>query len=141
MNKYEVLSVKTRSQSNKKTNKKILEFLDEPLKKPKSPYMLWSEKERNKLKEKISDNREILKELGNIWRKMPNSEKNHWHELSNKQKQIFNEKLNIIFSYEKEFNKNLIIEKEVKIKSNKKIMLDNAKNTDEEDKSKRKKPK
>ena len=141
MNKYEVLSVKTRSQSNKKTNKKILEFLDEPLKKPKSPYMLWSEKERKKLKEKMSDNRELLRELGNLWSKMPNSEKNHWQELSNKHKQIYNEKLNLIFSCEKEFNKNLIIEKEVKIKSNKKIMLDNAKNTDEEDKSKRRKPK
>ena len=141
MNKYEVLSVKTRSQSNKKNNKKILEFLDEPLKKPKSPYMLWSEKERKKLKEKMSDNRELLRELGNLWSKMPNSEKNHWQELSNKHKQIYNEKLNLIFSCEKEFNKNLIIEKEVKIKSNKKIMLDNAKNTDEEDKSKRRKPK
>ena len=141
MNKYEVLSVKTRSQSNKKTNKKILEFLDEPLKKPKSPYMLWSEKERKKLKEKMSDNRELLKELGNLWSKMPNSEKNNWQELSNKHKQIYNEKLNLIFSCEKEFNKNLIIEKQVKKKLNKKIMLNYAENTDEEDKSKRKKPK
>ena len=141
MKKYEVLSLKTRSQSNKKNNKKILDFLDEPLKKPKSPYMLWSEKERKKLKEKMSDNRELLKELGNLWSKLPNSEKNHWQELSNKHKQIYNEKLNLIFSCEKEFNKNLIIEKGVKIKSNKKIMLDNAKNTDGEDKSKRRKAK
>jgi len=126
MEKYGIFSIKTRSKSKTKTNEKILEYIYDPIKKPKSPYYLWSEKERIKLKEKIKDNKQLLKELGNLWNKMPESDKNFWKELSDIEKENYNKKLNSIFSEENDVKLNLKNDKDDN-KIFKKIILRNSK--------------
>jgi len=126
MEKYGIFSIKTRSKSKKKTNEKILEYIYDPIKKPKSPYYLWSEKERIKLKEKIKDNKQLLKELGILWNKMPESEKKLWQELSDIEKENYNKKLNSIFSDENDVKLNLKNDKDDN-KIFKKIILRNSK--------------
>ena len=139
MKKYGIFSIKTRSKSKKKTNEKILENIYDPIKKPKSPYFLWSEKERIKLKEKITDNKKLLKELGNLWDKMLESDKKVWKELSDIEKENYNKKLNSIFSEENDEKLNLNNDKNDKKKLNKIILCNIQKKNVEIDKSKKKK--
>jgi hypothetical protein len=70
--------ITTRSKSSKKSIEKIQSFIDNPLKKPRSSFQLWSVEERKKLKEEIYDNKLILKELGKRWNKLSENKKQNW---------------------------------------------------------------
>jgi len=79
-----------------------------------------------KLKEKIKDNKQLLKELGILWNKMPKSEKKLWQEISDIEKENYNKKLKSIFSEENDVKLNLKNDKDDN-KIFKKIILRNSK--------------
>lgn len=95
-------------QENKKTKKR--EKDPNKPKRPESSFLLWSKNQRQKLKEsnKNMESKEIMKELGRMWKSLSDEEKESFDAISNDKKQKYKEQV-------EEYNKNNNIVKEKKV--------------------------